>query len=291
MTGLVQRSALREALDGDTCISPAGVFDPVSARAAEAAGYRLGLLSGSVAAATILAAPDLNVLTLTELADVTRRITRASRLDLLVDADHGYGNALSAWRTAEELEHAGAAGISIEDTDLPAAFGQEEGSDANISIMEMVGKLRAAVQARRNPSFVVAGRTSALRSEGLPSVLSRVRAYGSAGIDAIFVTGLHTLDELSAIHDAARLPIILGSDTPFRDRKDLAACGGRVLLEGNEPFAASVAALHQAYSHLRDGVVVATPAGHDRGRDTIDRLVNGETYRQRVREYLTESLD
>ena len=107
-----QRKRLRAVLAGSKCLSPASVFDPLSARVAEAVGYEIGMLAGSVASNTTLAAPDLIVLTLTEFADQIRRIMRVSRLSLIVDADHGYGNALNVMRTIEELEHAGVSALS-----------------------------------------------------------------------------------------------------------------------------------------------------------------------------------
>lgn len=118
-----QRKRLRAILKGTECLSPASVFDALSARVAEAVGYKIGMLAGSTASSTTLAAPDLIVLTLTEFADQVRRIMRGCDLSLLVDADHGYGNALSVMRTVEELETAGIAGMSVEDTLLPEPFG------------------------------------------------------------------------------------------------------------------------------------------------------------------------
>ncbi|MGH8620573.1 MAG: isocitrate lyase/PEP mutase family protein, partial [Burkholderiales bacterium] len=138
-----QRKRLRAVFAGTKCLSPASVYDALSARVAESVGYELGMLAGSVASNTTLAAPDLIVLTLTEFADQVRRILRASGLSLIVDADHGYGNALNVMRTVEELEHAGVSALSIEDTVLPARFGQAEGTDELISLAEMVGKLKA----------------------------------------------------------------------------------------------------------------------------------------------------
>src|SRR3954469_2192558 len=141
MTHTERRNRLRELMAGNECLSPASVYDALSARAAESVGYELGMLAGSVASNTTLAAPDLIVLTMTEFADQIRRIQRASTLSLLVDADHGYGNALNVMRTVEECEHAGVSAMSIEDTVLPTRFGQKEGSDELISKEEAVGKL------------------------------------------------------------------------------------------------------------------------------------------------------
>src|SRR4051794_36652943 len=162
-----RRKRLRNMLAGNQCISPASVYDALSARVAESVGYELGMLAGSVASNTTLAAPDLIVLTLTEFADQIRRIQRASTLSLLVDADHGYGNALNVMRTVEECEHAGVSAMSIEDTVLPTRFGQKEGSEELTSKEEGASKMKAALAARRDPLLIIAGRTSALRSEGV----------------------------------------------------------------------------------------------------------------------------
>jgi carboxyvinyl-carboxyphosphonate phosphorylmutase len=114
---------LREILAGDQCVVACSLFDPMSARVADELGFELGIMGGSVAALAVLGAPDLILLSLTELAEQARRVCRAGRVGLIVDADHGYGNALSVMRTVEELQTAGVAGISIEDTLLPRAFG------------------------------------------------------------------------------------------------------------------------------------------------------------------------
>ena len=186
MTPTEERQRLRAILAGDKCITPASVWDPISARVAESVGFEVGMLAGSVASATTLAAPDLIVLTLTEFADQIRRIKRASGLSLMLDADHGYGNALNVYRTVEECEHAGASGLSIEDTYLPMGYGRGDG-ETLISLEEGVGKMKAALAARRDRSFLVAGRTSALRIEGTESAVARLKAYAECGVDALFV--------------------------------------------------------------------------------------------------------
>src|SRR4029079_15079378 len=165
-----RRKRLRRIFAGNECLSPASVFDALSARVAESVGYEIGMLAGSTASNSTLGAPDLIVLTMTEFADQIRRITRASDLPLLVDADHGYGNALNVMRTVEECEHSGVSGMSIEDTTLPTRFGNTGGEEL-ISIPEGVGKRKAALKARQDPSTVIAGRTSALKVEGLEGTL------------------------------------------------------------------------------------------------------------------------
>src|SRR3546814_8296436 len=119
-----QRERFRAILAGDGCIHPASVYDPISARIAEDLGFEAGMFAGSIASMTVLGAPDLIVLTLSEFAAQAHRICRAGPLPLMVDADHGYGNALTAMRTVQELETAAVAALTIEDTDLSQPFGR-----------------------------------------------------------------------------------------------------------------------------------------------------------------------
>ena len=141
-----RRERYRGILAGDKCVYPGSVFDPISARIAEDIGFEVGMFAGSIASGTVLGAPDLIVLTLTEFAQQIHRICRAGDLSLMVDADHGYGNALNVMRTVEELETAGVAALTIEDTVLPRTFGG--GPDAVLPIAEVVGKMKAALAAR-----------------------------------------------------------------------------------------------------------------------------------------------
>ncbi len=280
------RNRLRALMAGSKCLSPASVYDPLSARVAEAVGFEIGMLAGSVASNTTLAAPDLIVLTLTEFADQIRRIMRASKLSLVVDADHGYGNALNVMRTIQELEYAGVSALSIEDTALPTPFGQAEGKESLISIAEGVGKLRAAVAARRDPSLVIAGRTSALRIEGVEGTVTRAKAYAATGVDAIFIVGLQTLAQLEAIHAAVKLPIIVGSAPASLKREDLAARGARILLQGHQPVAAAVKALHETYAHLFRGGAPADLKSKLASAQEMEQLTDGESYRKWQQEYL-----
>src|SRR3989442_9035933 len=152
-----RREALRAILKGSACIRAGSVYDPTSVRIAEDLGFELGMFGGSVASLTVLGDPDITLITLTELAEQMRRMSRASMLPVLIDADHGYGSALNVRRTVQELETAGAAGLTIEDTLLPQAFGQAK--TQLISLDEGVGKMKAAVHARADPALVIMGPT------------------------------------------------------------------------------------------------------------------------------------
>lgn len=285
MTHTEQRKRLRAVFAGTKCLSPASVYDALSARVAESVGYELGMLAGSVASNTTLAAPDLIVLTLTEFADQVRRIMRASNLSLIVDADHGYGNALNVMRTVEELEHAGVSGMSIEDTSLPTRFGRE-GADELISTAEMVGKLKAAVAARRDPSTVILGRTAALKVEDTASAAARARAYAACGVDAIFLTGVESVDQVKAVHDAVKLPIMVGSAPASIKREDFAAAGARVLLQGHQPVPAAIKALKEVYAHLYKGGAPADLKDRLAPASDMEKLIGGELYKKLQKDYL-----
>jgi carboxyvinyl-carboxyphosphonate phosphorylmutase len=257
----MRRQRLREILAGQRCVYPASVFDPISARLAEASGFECGMLAGSVASFAVLGAPDLILLTLTEFAAQAQRITRASELPLLCDADHGYGNALNAMRTVEELECAGVAGFSLEDTDLPQAYGTN-GAPSLLTPDAGEAKLRAALEARRDPGLVLAGRTSAPAISGLADTIVRLRRYQATGVDAIFLVGVKSRDELDAIAGEARLPLILGgAGAALFDLDYLSSRGVRICLQGHQPFQAAVAALAATYQALRQGTAPQQLAG------------------------------
>ena len=247
-----RRERYRRILAGPVCVHPASVFDPMSARLAESLGFDVGMFAGSIASATVLGAPDLVVLTLTEFADQIRRITRGSDISLMVDADHGYGNALNVMRTVEELETSGVSALTIEDTVLPMPF--DGGGEGLISPAEMVGKLRAAVEARQDPSLVIVGRTTALRYGGIEATLERLKAYEQAGVDAFFLVGATTRAEVEAIHRATTLPLMLGgASAELSDLAFLSAHGVRIALQGHQPFYAAVKAVYDTLKKLKDG--------------------------------------
>lgn len=253
MTAQARREAFRAVLAGNAVIRPGSVYDAVSARIAHDLGFEIGILGGSAASLAILAEPDLVLITLSELAEQVRRITRAAALPLLVDADHGYGNALNVLRTVQELETAGAAALTIEDTLLPQAYG--EARTQLITIDEGVGKLKAARAGRSDPSLVIFGRTGALAVSGLDDTLARARAYEAAGADALFFTGVKTREQLTAIAAATTLPIMLGTvDGALEDDEFLRAQRVRIANQGHAPIAAAMQAVHATLQALRQGV-------------------------------------
>jgi carboxyvinyl-carboxyphosphonate phosphorylmutase len=247
-----RRKALRLILTGSTCIRPGSVYDATSIRIAQDLGFEVGMFGGSVASLAVLGDPDIALITLTELAEQMRRMSRAAALPVLVDADHGYGNAMNVRRTVQELETAGAAGLTIEDTLLPQAFGQT--ATQLISLQEGVGKMKAALDGRGDASLVIMARTGAASISGIEDTVARTIAYEATGVDALFLTGLKTHAELDAISAVTKLPIVLGGfPEDLIDLDYLAKRRVRIALQGHAPFAAATQAIYETLKALRDG--------------------------------------
>jgi oxaloacetate decarboxylase len=247
-----RRRRFRAILKGDRCYHPASVFDPLSARIAQDLGFEVGTFAGSTASLTVLGAPDLILITLSEFAGQAYRINRAFDLPL-VDADHGYGNALNVMRTVQELETAGVSALTIEDTVLPRPYGPA--GRGLTSIEEGVGRMRAALAARQDPDLVIVGRTIAMGSTSTEDALARAKAYAAAGVDAFFFVGIEDRTRLDAAAAAIDIPIIIGGGAPeLSDLDYLASRRARVALQGHQPIMAAAQAVHDTLRALRDGV-------------------------------------
>ena len=244
-----RRQRFRQILQGTDCITPVTVFDPLSARMVEDLGGQVGMLAGSVAAMAILGAPDKMLITASEFADMALRICRAGDLAVIADADHGYGNAMNVQRTIRELDHAGLAAITIEDTDLPQPFGSVNAQ--LLSIEEGTGKMRAAVAGRVDPDLVILARTSAATITGRDDCIARIKAYAKTGVDGITLIGAGSRDDLDALCAATDLPIMLGGLGSIAPTPDEAAkMGARICLRGHQPYLASLAATYSAIQQV-----------------------------------------
>ena len=280
-----RREKFRTNLAANACIHPASVYDPVTMRIAEDLGYEAGMLGGSVASLAVLGAPDLITLTLSEFAGLILRMNRAANLPLVVDADHGYGNALNVRRTVEELETAGVAAMTVEDTMLPASFG-DQGKARLISLEEGVGKMRAAVNARQDRNLVIVGRTSAASITGVDAAIARGHAYEQAGVDAMFYIGLDTRDKLDAVAGATKLPIFLGTLTPdIADKDYLATRRVRVALTGHPTFPAAVQAAYNTLKAQREGMATGKLPGVA-SNEMMKKYTRDADYARWLSEYL-----
>ena len=279
-----RRERYRQTIAGTACIHPASVHDAISARIAEELGFEIGMFAGSIASFTVLGAPDLILLTLTEFAEQAYRINRAGKLPLMVDADHGYGNALNVMRTVQELETAGVAALMVEDTLLPRAFGEKK--PTVISLEEGVGKMRAALAAREDKSLTIIGRTSAPSITGLVDGIKRLKAYEAEGVDALFIAGGLTRHDLDAIAEEIKIPLMLGGISgDLQDKDYLASRGVRIALQGHQPFAAAVKAIYDTMKALREGTKPSALGGIA-SSEMMARVTQEADYRSSTEKFL-----
>lgn len=253
------RERLKKILSDDTCTPAAPIFDALSARIAHMLGWELCKLSGSVAKAADLALPDgVPMGNVSDLADICRRVMRVADVSLIVDADDGGGGALNVLRTVQELEAAGVSAIEIEDNWVPRRFEREGSRHSDlVSKEEHVGKLKAAVAARRDRSTVIVARTSALNQLSLDEALDRVKAYAETGADAIMLPGLSPrgLADITAVHNVSNLPIcVLGlPPTAVNDDSFLVSNKVRVRFLGQPTYKMAVKAIHDSLAYLQGG--------------------------------------
>ena len=230
-----------------------GAGSALTARAIEAAGFQLMMVSGAAVANTYLGMPDIGLVSVTELASHVAAIRDAVNIPVLADADTGFGNALNTRRTVKLLERAGANAIMLEDQTYPKRCGHFEGKQV-ISKAEMVSKIKAAVDARTDPDMMILARTDARAIEGLQGALDRVRAYQEAGADFLFVEAPLDRDELLAI--PREVPgihlcnLVYGGKTPLLSREELASAGYSAICYANAALQASMLAMQEVLQHL-----------------------------------------
>jgi oxaloacetate decarboxylase len=280
-----RRQRFRTLIESKTCVHPGSVFDPISACIAEDLDFEVGMFAGSIASMTVIGAPDLIVLTLSEFAEQAYRICRAGNLALLVDADHGYGNALNVKRTVEELESSGVAALTIEDTDLPQPHGINGGTRL-LSIDEGVGKMKAALEGRQDNDLVVAARTSAFRVSDSDDAIARAKAYEAAGVDALFFAGVSTKEQIEMLNANVSIPIFVAPQgKEIVDLPYLASNGVRICLQSHQPFSAAVQAVYTTLKALRDGVPTSE-IKNVASSDLMKQVTRDDTYKRQMKDYL-----
>lgn len=274
------RAQFRALLASSACYHTASVFDPMSARIAADLGFEVGILGGSVASLQVLAAPDFALITLSEFVEQATRIGRVARLPVIADADHGYGNALNVMRTVVELERAGVAALTLEDTLLPAQFGRK--STDLIGVDEGVGKIRAALEARVDPDLAIIARTHAGVLE-VDEVIRRTQAYQEAGADGICMVGVRDFEHLEVIAQKLSVPLMLVSygNPSLRDDARLASLGVRIVVDGH---AAYFAAIKATYDCLREQRGIA--ASDLSATELTHKYTQPEDYIVWAREYM-----
>jgi 2-methylisocitrate lyase-like PEP mutase family enzyme len=252
---------LRELLNsGQTIVAP-GAFDPLAARLVEEAGFAAVYMTGFGTSAALLGRPDVGLLTMTEMADSAGRIAACVDIPLIADADTGYGNPLNVIRTVGAYEAAGVAGLHIEDQVAPKKCGHMEGKLV-IGADEMAQKVKAAVDARTDPDFVIIARTDARAVESLDSALDRARRYRDAGADVLFIEALVSEAEIEAAAAAfPDVPLLFnwaeGGKTPPVSLDRLTELGYRIVIFPIGTLLAATAAMRRI---LKEIATSGTPA-------------------------------
>jgi len=245
---------LRLAVNEEKPLQVAGTINAYSALLAERAGFRAIYLSGAGVANASFALPDLGMTTLGDVLEDVRRITAASGLPLLVDADTGWGHSLMIARTIREMERAGAAGVHLEDQPAAKRCGHRPGKML-VKSSEMVERIKAAVDARSDLEFVIMARTDALAVEGLDSAIERGLCYCEAGADMLFFEAAASLDQYRRFADAVSVPVLANMTefgiTPLFTAKELADAGVAMILYPLSAFRAMSAAAERVYRAIR----------------------------------------
>ncbi len=262
--------ALRDLLMRPEILIAPGAHNAFTARIIEQAGFKAVYLTGSGASMDLLGKPDLGFLTMTEMVGHARNIVQATRLPVVADADTGYGNALNVMRTIKEYERTGVAGVHIEDQVAPKRCGHFAGKEV-ISREEMIGKIEAALDARRDPDFMIIARTDARAVLGLEEAIERGKAYRKAGADMIFVDAPESEEELRVISRSIPGPLMVnmseGGKTPLISARELQEMGYRLVIYPRSAAGAAAKAIQDLMAVLkRDGTT----------KNFLDRIVSFE---------------
>ena len=269
-----------------------GAANALAARVVEDLGFEALYLSGAGLTNTLWGMPDLGFITLSELAQHTAAIRQAVNLPLIVDADTGFGNAVNVWHCVRVLERAGADAIQIEDQIMPKKCGHF----ANKSVIpaeEMVGKIKAAVDARVCEDIVTIARTDALAVEGFEAAIERAQRYIQAGADVTFVEAPEDIDLMRDIPRRLSVPqivnVVVGGKTPVLAQKELAAMGFGLVLYANVALQGAIAGMQQALGDLKYNGRVDTTNPQVASFEERQRLVKKSFYEQLDNKYSGKS--
>jgi 2-methylisocitrate lyase-like PEP mutase family enzyme len=261
------RRRLRDLLAGPGPVVAPGAYDAMSARLIEQAGFDVVYMTGFGTTAALTGRADVGLLSLTEMVDNARRIVAAVDVPVIADADTGYGNAINVVRTVQLYEQAGVAGLHLEDQVMPKKCGHMSGK-AVIGTSEMVGKIEAAVAARRDPDLVLIARTDAAAVEGLDAAVERARAYAAAGADLLFVEAPRSESDIATVAQAlaGTAPLVFnwaeGGRTPPLGLDRITELGFRLVLFPIGTLLAATAGIRSLLEVLRrDGTPTAALPG------------------------------
>jgi methylisocitrate lyase len=276
---------LRAAMKEERPLQVAGAINAYAAILAEGAGFRALYLSGAGVANASHGLPDLGMTTLTDVIEEARRLTKATSLPLLVDADTGFGGALMIGRTVRELERTGSAGLHLEDQVQAKRCGHRPGKSL-VEAAEMVDRIKAAVDARIDSDFVIMARTDALAVEGLPAAIERACRYREAGADMLFPEALSELDQYRQFAEEAGLPILANltefGRTPLFTLEELRSAGVALALYPLSAFRAMSAAALRVYRAIREEGTQQGVVESMQSRDELYRFLDYHAFEERL---------
>jgi methylisocitrate lyase len=276
---------LRTALAAERPLQMAGAINAYAARLAAACGFRALYLSGGGVAVNSLGVPDLGISTMDDVLIDIRRITDACALPLLVDADTGWGGAFNIARTVRAFAKAGAAGLHIEDQVQAKRCGHRPGKQI-VPLAEMVDRVKAAVDARSDPTFVIMARTDALASEGLQRAIERAQACVEAGADMVFPEAVTELEQYRRFKEAVRVPVLANitefGRTPLYTRDELATADVDIVLYCCAAYRAMNAAALATYQAIRRDGTQRSMVGQMQTREELYHYLDYDAFEQQL---------
>jgi methylisocitrate lyase len=276
---------LRAAIEAEKPLQVVGAINAYAARMAEATGFRALYLSGGGVAANSLGLPDLGISTMDDVLIDIRRITEASALPLLVDADTGWGGAFNIARTVRSFIKAGAAGMHIEDQVQSKRCGHRPGKEV-VPRGEMTDRIKAAVDARTDPGFVIMARSDALQSQGLDETIERLAACVAAGADAVFPEAITDLAMYRQVREAVKVPVLANitefGKTPLYTREELGGAGVDIVLHCCSAYRAMNLAALKVYEAIRRDGTQKNVVGAMQTRDDLYKYLDYHAYEQKL---------
>jgi methylisocitrate lyase len=276
---------LRAAIATEKPLQVVGAINAYAARMAEATGFRALYLSGGGVAANSLGLPDLGISTMDDVLIDIRRISEASTLPILVDADTGWGGAFNIARTVKSFIKAGAAGFHIEDQVQSKRCGPRPGKEV-VAQDEMVDRIKACVDARTDPGFVIMARSDALASEGLDRMIDRLVACVAAGADAVFPEAINDLAMYRKVKDAVQVPVLANitefGKTPLYTREELGTVGVDIVLHCCSAYRAMNLAALKVYQAIRRDGTQKNVLADMQTRDDLYRFLDYHAYEQKL---------
>lgn len=287
-------SRLRAAVEAEHPLQLVGSINAYAALLAQSAGFRAIYLSGAGVANASFGLPDLGMTSLNDVCEDVRRICGACALPLLVDADTGFGGAFNIARTCVELTRAGAAGMHLEDQVSAKRCGHRPGK-ALVPAGEMVDRLKAAVDARSDPGFVIMARTDAHAVEGQKAALERAAAYVAAGADMIFAEALKSLDEYRQFAAAVRVPVLANltefGQTPLFTTAELSSAGVRLVLYPLSAFRAAAKAQVVVYEAIRRAGTQRAVVPYMQTREELYQVLGYHAYEEKLDKLFGKTTD